>query len=726
MNRSFFDKFFPVFRGSNFLFKRKVILLQFIIISGLIYAQQNPFSQLPHEWESYKPIKIPDGVKNYAKSDLICINEKTDFVFYSNTDQKILKSTTILINSDFGAEKIKSYSLPESYDIAFDEDYYKQGRRSKINIPFIAHYKILNFAVRRQRSNHWTEMAYQYKVDGIKWISQSGEFVKDDITSFQFDDLKVGDILEIYYESEFGTIYGSNLFYFNSKYPKLNCEYNFIYKVSDRFADFSFILPVNIKDSLVLSSTEPLKDYKMIRKSITLTNLEAMNYPENAFESKQFPYVYADFRFYKIATGSYPDGSNRYIEYDYIRPKHFEWMIIRDTTNDFTKIYDKQFASIRQFSSKLPKVTNDSTKIIFFKALSDTLNSFNFINSNNLFYNKSELYNLYSGDHLLKRRLVEHLVWKLTKDILNENKIYYYRANIQDNRYGEHSMRYRANYSYENYLIAIPVNNTFIYFVPRTNGVTYFLNELPFYYEGSLAALTAKNYQETDKNKEANYFKLIKTHKGTSSENSRIENATININTDSLIANLTIRESLSGQFSTILRHYYQNTYIDSTIAPFFFRKCTDKPKASNVKIKLSTKITEYPFRFNFNCSEKINIESKTTLSLKDWFSFPIALKSTNEIPNHDYYFDFEFTDSYNYLVNFSKPTIIENTMDAVKKLENETFSLVSEIIKQSDTTYLIKVELKVKTRKLDKVNGADLLKLTSALKDLNDINFKLK
>jgi len=705
--------------------KALLILLFIGSIGHLLQAQKSFFGDVPHSWENRNIIYKSDAVIKYDSEDVVCLRENVEFVFYSRSDQKLRKNVVFKINSEAGVQKLSAYSLPESFDIAHDAGYNKQGRKARIKTPFIARYKINNFSARKFRNNEWSELLFNVKFDQLKWISLGGEFVNDEITNFQFQDLKVGDIVELYYESEFGSTYGSNLFYFNQKIPKIQSEYKFSYKVEDRFADYAFILPVNIPDSLITSNTESFpKNYKIITKTITLKNLEPMNYPENAMVSNQFPYVFIDFRFYKIISGSYPDGSNRLIEYELIRPRNFEWMIIMDTTNYYTKIYDKQFASIRQFISKLPPITNDSSKTNFVKAFCDTLNSFTYINSNNLFYNRSDIYNLYSGDHLLKRRLVEHLVWKVTIDILNENKIQYYRANIQDNRYGEHNMKYRCNYGYENYLVALPANNSFVYFVPRRNGVPYYMNELPYYYEGSIAALNGRNFQKNDKNQQSNYFKLIKTHKGTSNENSRIENTSVRINTDSSIAYLNIKESLSGQFSTILRHYYFNTYIDSTMPTMYFKKCTDKPKAEDVKIKLSSKITEYPFRHNFICSEKIKMESKNQLSMQNWFSFIIPDNIT-VAPNHDYYFDFENTDAYNFLLNFSKPTEIENLLEFTKNLDNETFSLNSGITKQSERSYLVKVEVKVKTRKLTKTNADSLLGLAKALGELNNFSLKL-
>jgi hypothetical protein len=554
----------------------KAFFIFFVFCFGVVTPQTTTFGDIPVKWESTKQPSVSktDGLND----DLIILDEKTEFHFYSKENEKIIRNILIKINSAEGVKKLTSFELPETFDYAYDAEYYKQGRKSKIKIPFTTQYTVTKFGGRKYADKNWSPINFKLKFNKVRWINYMGEFLNDEITEFQLQDLKIGDIVELHYESAFNSNYGSNLFYFNSKYPKLACKYTFYYKVDKQFLGYSFILPNNIHDSLISRSYQNAKDYQIYIDEIKLKNLAGINYPANSCESKTLPHVFADFRFYRILNRSYPDGGTRIFEYSFFRPKNFEWIIYSDTTNSFTKIYDKQFTALRKFTTSLPKT--DSVYIPFFKALCDTFNNFRYISSNHLYYNESALYELYSGEHLLKRRLVEHSLWKVYRDILNDKKIFYYVANIQDRRYGEHSLSQRAHYAYEDNIIAIPTNSTFVYFMPRYNGLKYHLNELPFYYEGSLAALTARNFQTDTKDKEKMTFKLLKTHKGTFNENTRTENAVVSVNLDSSYAKLVIKESLSGQFSTLLRHLYLNEFIDSTVSTYYFKKCVDKPSAT--------------------------------------------------------------------------------------------------------------------------------------------------
>jgi hypothetical protein len=707
-------------------FRFLLIAVSSIFCHYVSFAQDKLIGELPISWPAHAISEIQKNAESDNNSDLVILNEQTDIFFYAANNEKIIKTILIKINSDEGLQKIQNYKLPESFDESNDANLFKQGRQSKIKTPFITEYTVTRFGGRKLQNHVWQDLSFKQSFEKLRWIRSNGEFMDDEMTKFALQGLKTGDVIELFYEAKFNSNYGSNLFYLQSSVPKINCDYTFIYKVEKQYADYGFILPLHIIDSAITTTIEDYRDYYIFKKNIKLKNLSGINFLANSFISKNAPHVFADFRFFRMLVGSYPAETRRLFDYMYFRPKNFEWVLFKDTNNYFTKVYDKQFASIRKFAGTLPQATNDSTKVIFFKALCDTFNSFRFISANQLFYNESNLYNVSSGDHLLKRRLSEQSLGKLYRDILNESKTFYYVANIQDKRFGEHNLSYRAHYAYEGTLFAMPNKNSFVYFMPRYSGMKYHLNELPFYYESSLAVLAARNFQDETENKDSKSFKFIKTHKGTYNENTRTENATVKISLDSSKANFSIKESLSGQYSTLLRHLYLNEYIDSTVSKFYFKKCVEKPFASDIKTKLTSNITNFPFRYTFACSEKVEIKSTTDLDLKDWFSFSFSPQLLKESPNQDYYFDFEFTDSYNFLLDFGLPVELTNANDFAKKINNSYFDLESEIIKNSAETHLLKVKVQVKQLKIPLKEITLLNELLIALNDVNNFTLTTK
>jgi hypothetical protein len=408
-----------------------------------------------------------------------------------------------------------------------------------------------------------------------------------------------------------------------------------------------------------------------------------------------------------------------------VRPKSYEWIVRVDTgLKDEVKVYDKQFAAIRKFVSALPPTGSDSENVVFMKSLCDTFNNFRYISANHLYYNESNLYELYSGDHLLKGRLTSHTSTKLYADILKENKVFYYQVNIQDKRFGDHDLKRHIYFGYEHTFMALPLYSSYVYFVPRNEGLKYYADELPFYYEDAFATLIPINIHKT-KGKETKGFKMLRTPSSTFKENVRIENATIRIDIDKLSADLAIKESLSGQFSTVLRPLYMNDCIDSTISPSYFRKCLDKPNTSAKKVKLSSKQTKAPFCHTFDCNAKMSIKDSSRLSLRNWFSFVLSKNVISQTPNNDYYFDFEISDSYNLQVDFKRRIEIKNREAFTRKINNDYFELESEIVKSSESIYILKVTVVLKQKVISYTKSSLLMEIVEKLDQLNDFTLEL-
>jgi hypothetical protein len=145
----------------------------------------------------------------------------------------------------------------------------------------------------------------------------------------------------------------------------------------------------------------------------------------------------------------------------------------------------------------------------------------------------------------------------------------------------------------------------------------------------------------------------------------------------------------------------------------------DKPGAQNIKIKLSSHITEYPFRYTFNCGETLNLKGKNILDLTGWFSFLISKRAFPTMPEHEYFFEFEHTDSYNFQLEFNQPVTIENGDLFTRKISNEYFEFESGIIQNSESSYLLRAMLVVKQGSIPPEKMELLSGLLTQLEELN-------
>ena len=90
------------------------------------YAQKAFFGDEPVVWENNNPYVIPAGYEKYLKSDLVILNDKTEFYFYATNNEKIVRKLIVRINNENGLALIQKYKLPESFDNAYDANLHKQ------------------------------------------------------------------------------------------------------------------------------------------------------------------------------------------------------------------------------------------------------------------------------------------------------------------------------------------------------------------------------------------------------------------------------------------------------------------------------------------------------------------------------------------------------------------------------------------------------------------------
>ena len=109
--------------------------------------------------------------------------------------------------------------------------------------------------------------------------------------------------------------------------------------------------------------------------------------------------------------------------------------------------------------------------------------------------------------------------------------------------------------------------------------------------------------------------------------------------------------------------------------------------------------------------------TRVTRSPDNAFIFQLGISLQNLI--------YDFTDAYNFSLDFDSPTEITNCSGFLNKINNSHFELESEIVKNSETNYLVKVKLMLKDRKLP-LEKVDLLtELLGALETINGYSLAL-
>jgi hypothetical protein len=680
---------------------RNIII--FLSLFNLSFITAQNFNR--YTWKS-ATIDTSKITSEFPNADLIILDEHINLNLL-NFSKLIQKTCILKVNTESGVQQMATLTLPESFDKAGD-GLQMPHTFSETNTPFLYDFKIVYFAARKLKKNGTIEnCTTDYSTKKIYWIAENGDHISDYNYIFKFNNIEVGDIVEYTYQIEFKGGYSFNHFYFNSTIPKQNTEFTII--CFPHPLDYDFICNINVADSSFQKiNTAARGETPKWKCTYRYKNLKPINYPLNSCTGKSLPHLYLDNRRYG-------------------RGPHFEWRFRSEVVKN-EKAYNRQHASIRKFISNLPK-TDSTNREIFLLALNKNLNDLKFASAESMNYGEEAQYTVNSSVWLTKGKLIEEFMKEVYEEILDEADIPYKIICLHDKRLGELKSHFRAEPKYERYFFAIPNNNNLLYMMHRENGLKYYIGEIPFYYEGVTAAILLHHNTTTtlhDSSDSLENYKFFRTQSSTENENVRAENALLKVNLDSSTINVLIKENISGQFSTIIRSLYLNETIDSTINPIYFKKCITKPNSAASQIKLISKSDYFPFKYSFNCTEKIALLSKSEIPLKDWFSFTYNKKIIPQRPNFDYYVDFKYTDTYSYMFEFNKPTEVINVNDFTKSINNKYFDLSSKLVKQTEAGYLLSVMLKVKQSVIPEIEGEVLLEIANSLDELNDLVIKLK
>ncbi len=112
------------------------------------------------------------------------------------------------------------------------------------------------------------------------------------------------------------------------------------------------------------------------------------------------------------------------------------------------------------------------------------------------------------------------------------------------------------------------------------------------------------------------------------------------------------------------------------------------------------------------------------LELTDWFSFLLSPVTLPTKPSHDYFIDFEFTDVYNFVLEFDRPVEITNAGDFSHKIDDDFFALESRISQDTERSWRVHVNFAVKERHIPMDKMEQLMDVVKALDALN--RFKLQ
>ncbi|OFX29719.1 MAG: hypothetical protein A2X08_17435 [Bacteroidetes bacterium GWA2_32_17] len=608
-----------------------------------------------------KTQEISDSLFNVIinNSDIIILNEKTtvnytgrkaDFMFVN-----ISKEITYQINSENGINKIKRISIPEMFDPTFIQHSSTAQKTLRLfdKIIIDSIYTSVNSTIKPEIINNYT------------LLKKNNLCIKDDfkygnIVGYYIDikDITVGSVVKIKYSLNFPFDENwkqllSTRIFFNSKFPKIKYELNWLF-------------PKKLEVDTFFYKFKPEID--------TLNNFIALKWKLNNLagcieEPGSYPYI--DLPWFTFSPKpnvflNYYYNTNE-VDYaplwyflSYRRVKFFlnaklDAELGLKTSNQlaFNSLAEKFIESKEKDSTGFYSLCNFQNWIV---------NEIKYNNDNDFYKELVKESMDKSGQDLKNNELKDHNRFDVYAHMISSLGLDYYASYPVDKRYGEISNHYFTTiYDCDMLMVALLKNNTFTFLYPLSDNSRYYFEELPFYFENIKTQVIPASYYGGYKEDIKKQYMSINTPSSKLTDNKRRTNSVVNVKIDENVFEFTTKVDLMGQYSTLTRNVYKHLPSDSSINSLYLEKAYNINK--NVKINkevITQSSIQYPYISVVNLEYSTNNciskkDSVITINLNSWFKHIYYPTYTNNYRFTSYYSDFMGTDAYVYLIKFDKP-----------------------------------------------------------------------
>jgi hypothetical protein len=630
------------------------------------------------------------------------------------------RSLKFVVSNEKELAFIKEIKLPYN----FDKTYQFHTSLIRNTGIYYSGIEVNNFEAYKLNSN--TKIKYSKSEKRIKSVlfenDKFGTFLD---LIYSTDDVNIGDTVQINYS--YTLPYNENIgeltnfrVFFNDEIDK---EYFKLILTHDKN------LNINISTAN-LSKTEELNtESNLISYSWSEDNLKGSLLEKNAIEYKTSPYISisciprAFYYTLRNSTQSIP------------RPLYS--LAAQRRESNFTDLIraisigskNSQHIKLRKFiSENTSEIINDSTGIEKITALHNyVVDNFKYQNDFN-FYDEYDNDKERLGDFVSKKIIRErsrHSLYIAFTKILEINSFTGY---LVDKRSGVLSKNYISPMFKDDYLI-IPAlkDNSIRYILPPKDGLAYYVDELPFYYENTTVRLVHQLDYLTKYESISENFNSVPTPNSTLKDNKRSHTTMVDINTSTGNAVYNSKINLSGQYSTLTRQIYNTTNkIDHTINPLYGVTQWQNIGTQRTAIEQVKSETKFPYKANFKATfskdKAFQIENdQFTYTLKGHFNYIIDT-TLNSKRILSYYPDFLSFDSYNYFLKLDSPLTLKNPIS--KTIENKLGKFVVDISQVAPNVIKLTSLFVINHEEVKAEDFNSVLDINNEIKKLNEYELK--
>ena len=463
--------------------KTNIVYLLFILIvtPALLFGQSEPKKLIDG--------KTISAIEQTDRGDAIILNEdnvinitgkKAAFINFS-----ITKKIKLEILTQAGLENYSRFILPETFDPTYIAHFPLE--RNYTNV--FSGCKFNSFkGIITTKGGEKKDAVITSKIDEIRMVMLYDNFYGNfDKNIYQIENLNVGDVLEVEYN--YSMMYGDNInqlssfrIFFNSDLFKQN------YTLTISHAD-DLNIDIDYIHEAVPDSTYSIDDRNVYYWN--RSNVYGCVNEEGSRPYLSLPYLIFSIKPYELLYTLPYSFEERFIPFYSLFTYQREKNHLGIAKSVMQGVNTKQFLQINKYiKNETLDIVGDSLGYLKLLKIHNTIaERFDFDNDTN-YFKKIDTRDARMGEYLSKKSLRDISRYDLYVALILKLDLNYFTAYLCDNRSGEISNVFFSPMYDSDYLFAVLLkNNSIQYIYPKKSRFGYYLNEVPFYFEGAKARL---------------------------------------------------------------------------------------------------------------------------------------------------------------------------------------------------------------------------------------------
>lgn len=636
----------------------------------------------------------------------------------------VTKKMKVKILSEEGVERFSNFAFPEAFDPTFIAHFPKdRNYGDALSELFVKKFQ----AAITTENGAYKKPVLKDTIEIIKAVNPTDNFYATyEKPHIEIANLEVGDVLDIDYKYEIRYVMNfldlsSFRVFFNGDIPKE--KYHL--RISHHEKLETDITLMNMEQDM----GAVIDGYRVLEWD--RTNLSGCIDELGSRPYLELPYIVFSIKPYELLYQYYYSFEERFIPFYAIYAEVREQEHLGIARSVHQGVNNKQYSQINKFiKTQTAGIENDTLHYEELMKVHHTIAEEFLFDNDIAYFNKKDPRRNRIGDYLSKKTIRDISRYDLYVALILKLNLGYFSAYVCDIRVGELSNTYFAPMKDNDYFLAVVLDNgTIQYVYPKGSRYGFYLNEMPFYYEGSYTRLVSLGDYRNFKDYVVESNRQIKLPKSNVRDNQRKTNSMVKVNVDSNYSEFKTRINLSGQFSTMARGLYLYDIKDETVNDLYNTKVWELNKKVNHTMAIvEVQNKEFPFNTKISTSYSSNellskIGDTNVLDLSRMFNHIIYENFKDKDRKLDFYPDFLGQDTYVYFIQFSEDITIIDHFEEVN-IKNEFGELSISIQQQGPRNLKISSNYVVKSRMVEVENIQNVNNIYSKVEELNHYELK--